>query len=138
MSAPRAATIGAVLLFIGACSRGPDTGAPPPPPPPTANTCAGFAVALYPSVTSSFCETTPAREGNPEHSTAYLKSNDGVAQVARYYRTQVAGWTAKPDEGDTADHAVVVITREKAYASIVANAAGSGSSIQVVVYPNGN
>ena len=141
-----------VLVILSACSKSSEPAATVAAAAPAAssaaspaagNSCKDFPAPMYPHTSSATCEVTPQRESYPLHHTAYVDSSDSVEQVTQYYQTlaQSSGWTPKPGEGQTAEHAVVVIEKGKAYASIVINpghGGAGGSSFQINAFPNGN
>ncbi len=96
---------------------------------------------MYPTTTSVQCEKD-SREGRPLKFTAFVESPDSVETVTKFYQTQPqsAGWTVDPTDVQSSTHSVVSIKKDKGYASIVINPGekGTGSSLQIHAYPNGN
>lgn len=109
---------------------------------PAKDSCKDFPAPIYPNVTSKTCEKSEQYENTPINYTAYLESKDSVAKVTKYYKTQVSkyGWKAEPKQVETSTHAVVVIKKGIAYASITINTGKNkkGSSFQIHAYPFGN
>lgn len=105
------------------------------------DTCKDFPASelIYPSRTS--CSSDKG-DSTPTRYTLALESADPIDKVTAWYQTEPksGGWTVKESDpaAMTPTHTVVSLENGKGYATATLFSQGTGTSLQVHLYPNGN
>lgn len=134
------------ISILTACSQAPQsntaaTDTPAASTSATTDTCKDFPAAelIYPSRTS--CSSSKG-DGVPTRHTLSLETADPIDKVTKWYQEQpkASGWNVKETDpaAMTPTHTVVSLDKGKGYATATLFTHGTGTSLQVHLFPNGN
>lgn len=106
----------------------------------SADTCKDFPAQELVYSPNTSCSSSKG-DGSPTRYTLSLETSDPIDKVHQWYRSSPAGagWQPEPDDpaATTATHKVVVLKKAPGYATATLFSQGSGTSLQVHLYPEG-